>query len=54
MMAQVGMKYAASSAPLNELIRQFVDIVASRNCRARRTGRTALRRRNALKLRAAM
>jgi hypothetical protein len=29
-MVQVGMKYAASNAPLNELIRQFVDIVASR------------------------
>jgi hypothetical protein len=26
MMAQVGMKYAASSTPLNELIRQFVDM----------------------------
>ena len=25
-MVQVGMKYAASSAPLNELIRQFVDM----------------------------
>jgi hypothetical protein len=26
MMVQVGMKYAASNAPLNELIRQFVDM----------------------------
>src|SRR6185312_942311 len=26
MMAQVGMKYAAKSAPVNELIRQFVDM----------------------------
>src|SRR6478752_2413157 len=38
MMVQVGMKYAASSAPLNELIRQFVDIVASRNFRVRPVG----------------
>src|SRR5438105_4031423 len=38
MMVQVGMKYAASKAPLNELIRQFVDIVASRNYRVRPAG----------------
>jgi hypothetical protein len=47
------MKYAASKAPVNELIRQFVDIVASRNCRVRPARRTALRRRNSPKLRAA-
>jgi hypothetical protein len=28
-MLQAGMKYAAKSAPLNELIRQFVAIAAS-------------------------
>src|SRR5687768_16026787 len=40
-MVQVGMKYAASSAPLNELIRQFVDMSLPAFPHALRTGTAA-------------
>jgi len=40
-MAQVGTKYAAKSAPVKELIRQFVDMSLPVNCRVRPIRATA-------------